>query len=308
MKSYIFPKKAFLISIFAFLLLFSACSNPIKTNYDFYVACADNDVQNVAKYLKKHPDAANATLAETEYRQLAEYLVSVQKSRWGVTELKFVQERWLAEYRTFPIILASGLGHLEIVRQLVASHADLNVADDTTENALMANLRRELSKENQREITEALLDGGINVNADNEAHQNALYLAFSCYCSADIIKALLEHGADFGDSDEDEYYHDKALYSLCALQSAETTELLFHYLPQTQRMTDFVFTYYFGKTTTPLLEVISKGKYDVAKVFLKCGALERTNAYYNQLILALAENAKDKDLGLYRMVCEKIQH
>ncbi|KAL8992531.1 MAG: hypothetical protein Q9169_007030 [Polycauliona sp. 2 TL-2023] len=91
-----------------------------------------------------------------------------------------------------PLHLASFVGSISIVQQLLDNGAELNSISDRFSTALIAALEH---RHQHMDVTEVLLRAGINVNHFSSKYGTALHYACNSQ-NKDMVRLLLDHGAD----------------------------------------------------------------------------------------------------------------
>ena len=102
-----------------------------------------------------------------------------------------------------PLSFAAGFGHLEILRFLLAHGADPNIADSHGDSPLTMSLRGLCQGEDPaviNQIADALISGGVNINARNNDGASPLLLATKSM-NWELAKKLIELGADVNIAD-----------------------------------------------------------------------------------------------------------
>ena len=97
------------------------------------------------------------------------------------------------------LIIASGLGHVEVVKLLLENGADVNTNNDIGISALMAASSKGFVK-----VVKLLLEKGADVNAKNDDNLTALIIA-SQTGHTEVAELLLEKGADVNAKNNDGY-------------------------------------------------------------------------------------------------------
>jgi ankyrin repeat protein len=127
--------------------------------------------------------------------QACQYLVQAAKSgdvnttkRWAYCNSNSCTagDYW----RNTPLILATWLGHVEVVRVLLESGADVHAADLNMHTALHT-----AAKHGRLELCGLLLDWGAAVNTEGVSKLTALHLAAEDG-HLSVVKFLVERGAD----------------------------------------------------------------------------------------------------------------
>ena len=180
-------KRIFITLLSLFVFTFSACAEKVKTNYEFYIACANNDVKPVKKYLRKNPQSANAELTPIEYKQFARYLIDEEKT---VEENIGDRQDWINTYKSYTIIIASERGYVDIVKLLIKTNAYLDVGDKEQNTALI-----QAARYKQNEVISELIAAGADINAENEDDVTAFDVAIVQKDSIDIVVNLYKNGA-----------------------------------------------------------------------------------------------------------------
>ncbi|MBQ6772905.1 MAG: ankyrin repeat domain-containing protein [Synergistaceae bacterium] len=100
-----------------------------------------------------------------------------------------------------PLIIAAAHNTLSVIKYLLSEGADVNARDKSGVTALIA-----ASDHNHHEVVKTLLESGANPNAKiTESKQTALMRAAqynNLGCSREIIKELVNHGADVKPKDD----------------------------------------------------------------------------------------------------------
>ena len=94
------------------------------------------------------------------------------------------------------LMLASALGHLNVVELLLDNDANINEKNDSGRSSLMIS-----SMQGHLDVVELLLSRGANINDKDEYGNTALMLA-SRDEQIDVVKLLLSKGANFKDKDD----------------------------------------------------------------------------------------------------------
>lgn len=238
-------------------MIFTSCSESIKTNYDFYIACANNNVKSVKTYLRKHPQSANAELTSLEYRQFARYLIDNEKTVSDAPVSSDDKSEWVNTYKSYPIIIASERGYIEIVKLLINANAYLDAGNNEQYTALMNAVY-----ENHFDVVKLLVSAGADVNAKNEHNMTALNLAIVSKGSLEIVRYLIyECGAK-----ANHYKYDNSS-PLHHVQDVEVAKKLLS-MPLYKKEINWQNNY----GTTPLMSEIYWGNYDIVKIFIEEGA------------------------------------
>ena len=107
------------------------------------------------------------------------------------------------QFDNTPLILAARCGHFDAVQFLLEHNADVNSQDHKGRTPLHTVMLEGGFKADRTKIAQLLLKYGANPNARNDDLQTPLHAAIVDEDWLDILRILLEHGADLDAEDKD---------------------------------------------------------------------------------------------------------
>ncbi|MEJ6949658.1 ankyrin repeat domain-containing protein [Natronospora cellulosivora (SeqCode)] len=120
-----------------------------------------------------------------------------------------------------PLMLAAHSSIIEKLKFLLKAGAELNVAEDNTDDLLFWALRAPLTDRKRKiESIKYLIEEGVDVNVKNQEGESAIFYAASKELLLEVIEPLLDRGADISEKEIEK------LYQLCRNQyiSSKMTE------------------------------------------------------------------------------------
>ncbi|MBO4628533.1 MAG: ankyrin repeat domain-containing protein [Treponema sp.] len=193
------------ISMLLIIVLFISCKiekvkKPSSTEvYTYYTACAINDLDSVNQFLNAFPEYVNTELYDyippesniPIYQRFAKFLIT-EKLATFTEEEKEEEEKFIKEYKRYPINIAARYGYLDIVKVLIEKKADINLKEVDTGNTPLINA----AQKGHLDVVKELLLHNPDINSKNYDDVSALTTAIlNGY--VDIIQVLLENGANY---------------------------------------------------------------------------------------------------------------
>lgn len=211
-------RKIIFTLFFVFGTIVFAQSKPdSNTIFNYYIACATEDVNTAKKFLSQYPNYVDIELtvdnyssdfdkeisSTLAYQRFASYLIS--KGIVSGFENKEEEKEFVKKYKRYPIIIASQYGNLEIVKLLISYHANLELKDEKEKTALIR-----ASQNGHLDIIKELVNNGANI----EAHQGSILTTAVCNGQKKVIEYFLKKGVNV--DSEDSYGCTSLIYaSVC---------------------------------------------------------------------------------------------
>lgn len=204
-------KKTFFLSLMITILFISCNKKPIpepKETYNFYIACAKNNISKAKQFLNLYPEYANIPLYETTkdlkryiktknvynnlaYQDFFNYLCNEGMIQFTHEEIdNGEKERLRNAYKRYPINIAARYGNLETVQLLISYNADINTCEENGSTPLIS-----ATQNNHIDVVKLLLENNVNINDKNNNDDNALMIAI-INNNIEIVKELLNKKAD----------------------------------------------------------------------------------------------------------------
>ena len=193
-----------LFFIFASIDIFAQSKPDSNAVFNYYVACATGDVKNARNFLIQYPDCVDIELSldnffgdndkqissEFAYQRFANYLIS-KGIAYGFKD-KEEEERFIKNYKRYPILMASQYGHLDVVKLLISYHSNLELKDEHENTALIR-----ASQNGHLDIIKELVNNGANI----EDHQGEI-LAMAAYNGhKEVVEYFLKKGVNVDSKD-----------------------------------------------------------------------------------------------------------
>ena len=197
-----------LFFIFASIDIFAQSKPDSNAVFNYYVACATGDVKNARNFLIQYPDCVDIELSldnffgdndkqkssEFAYQRFANYLIS-KGIAYGFKD-KEEEERFIKNYKRYPILMASQYGHLDVVKLLISYHSNLELKDEHENTALIR-----ASQNGHLDIIKELVNNGANI----EDHQGEILSMAAYNGHKEVVEYFLKKGVNVDSKDLDGY-------------------------------------------------------------------------------------------------------
>lgn len=196
--------------LFLYLIVFVATNTFAQAKpdsnavFNYYVACATGDVKAAENFLIQYPDCVDIELSfdnffddtdkqkssEFAYQRFANYLIS--KGIVYDFKDKEEEERFIKNYKRYPILMASQYGHSDVVKLLISYHSNLELRDEHEYTALIR-----ASQNGHLDIIKELVNNGANI----EDHQGEILAMAAGNGHKEVVEYFLKKGVNVDSKD-----------------------------------------------------------------------------------------------------------